>query len=588
MLRCARLARKAPRRWRDVVEGRKWVSAKQERAPLVDFSDAQAAYRSKSTKQLMLAYIVFKLCTVGPLVRNAHRILKLMENTLGRNMTYQVLIGRTFFRHFCAGESSEDLGPALAALEADGVGAILDYAAENDVPQQDNDKSKKKSKEQKPPQTLERMDDLLVTRQRSEVHSARIFDYHGEKECDYNLDTVLDCISHAAENANGKDAFCAVKLTALCKPVVLERMSAILLKIRRSWVENFSPTYIARTTPLEEFRTVVSELPGARKQIDFETWNLGLMRMCKTPVKPGEAQRLFDTLAQGRTHVDYYDYMRGVTLESLAVVLDERQEVTDNLVSLTHSGAFPLLNDDEKQLLANLVRRVKAFAQMAVEKKVNCMIDAEQTYLQTAIDHFTLLLQRLYNLDEPRIYNTYQCYLTFSKNRVENDLERSAREGWLFAGKVVRGAYMVQERELCLKKGYASPIHPDPPATHANFDMIAEILLKELSKGRKLGVLFGTHNRHSLDEIVRLMDEFGIDKRHGGVYFGQLLGMSDNLTLPLGQNGYNVYKYVPYGPIHEVVPYLIRRLQENSATAALADSETGLLRGELRRRIIGS
>eukprot|EP01065_Artemidia_motanka_P047974 TRINITY_DN7625_c0_g1_i1.p1 TRINITY_DN7625_c0_g1~~TRINITY_DN7625_c0_g1_i1.p1 ORF type:complete len:600 (+),score=126.18 TRINITY_DN7625_c0_g1_i1:64-1863(+) len=551
------------------------------RQPVVDFDNAKQAYRSKTTAQLLLAVVVFRLCTVGPLVRNAHRILFLLEKTLGKRLTFQVLVGRTFFRHFCAGESSDDLGPSLTALKSDGVGAILDYAAENDVPQEQRVNASSGP-------TVESMDDLLVSRQRADVCSARIFDYQGEQECDKNLDTILECIDHAAANAGDTDAFCAVKLTALCKPVVLERMSAILLKIRRSWMECFAPSYIARTTPLEEFRTVVSELPGARKKIDLQTWCNGLQRLCKVPVSQDAAERMFNVLGQHTNgeEVDYYDYMRHVTLEALAFRLDGGQ-VPHDFVPLTHSGAFPLLTEEESRLLANLVTRVKAFAARAVERRVNVMIDAEQTYLQTAIDHFVLLLQRQYNLTEPRVYNTYQCYLNFSKNRVQNDLERSRREGWLFAGKIVRGAYMVQEREIAVRKGYASPILSDLQATHDNFDECALLLLEELGQGRQLGVLFGSHNRKSLELIVETMQKLGIDKRHGGVYFGQLLGMADNLTLPLGQSGYNVYKYVPYGPVHEVVPYLIRRLQENSASAALADSETKLLSQELRRRVFG-
>eukprot|EP01064_Diplonema_japonicum_P023502 TRINITY_DN3393_c0_g4_i1.p1 TRINITY_DN3393_c0_g4~~TRINITY_DN3393_c0_g4_i1.p1 ORF type:complete len:582 (+),score=116.27 TRINITY_DN3393_c0_g4_i1:55-1800(+) len=550
------------------------------RTSQVDFTNAREAYKSKTNMELLRAIVVFRLCTIQPLVRNAQKLIKMGEMTVGKRLTNDVLVKRTFFKHFCGGENIDEIQPTLEKLSDVGVGAILDYAAENDVPQDERTNQKQTA-------SIERMDGVLVSRQREDVTSARIYDYHSEKECDENLNTILECIEHASRNKSDGKAFCAVKLTALCKPALLERMSALLMATRRSWVEGFSPQYIERTTPLEEYRKIVS-CPTVMKSVNLVQWKNGLARICKTPVSDEEAEKMFHVIKGANGEVDYLDYTRLLTLESLSIVLDGDREIRkpNQLRALTHSGALPLLNKEETMLLDNLVTRINKFAKAAVENKVNVMIDAEQTYLQVAIDHFTLLLQRIYNVQNPRIYNTYQCYLTFMESRIKNDLERGRREGWKFAGKLVRGAYMVQEREIAERKNYASPIMPTLQATHDNFNTCVQIIMEQMPH-KDVGLMVGSHNKESIEYIIETMAERGIHKNSGGVYFGQLMGMADQLTLPLGQHGYNAYKYVPYGPVKEVMPYLIRRAQENSSIQEFADKEITMLTKEIRRRVTG-
>eukprot|EP01059_Diplonema_ambulator_P013378 TRINITY_DN238_c0_g3_i1.p1 TRINITY_DN238_c0_g3~~TRINITY_DN238_c0_g3_i1.p1 ORF type:complete len:578 (+),score=202.93 TRINITY_DN238_c0_g3_i1:88-1821(+) len=544
---------------------------------IVDFTDSKSAYKSKSNLELLRAIIVFKLCTVRPLVNNANSLIKFSESVLGKKLTHQVIVKRTFFNHFCAGEDVDEIQSTLANFSAIGVGAILDYAAENDVPEEEDVAIAAP--------VVERLDADLVTRQRDDVHSARIYDYQGEKECDHNLETVLECIEHASRNTKGGQAFCAVKLTALCKPALLERMSAILMATRKTWVEGFSDAQIEKATPLEEYRSIVS-CPTITKSVTLEQWKAGLKKICKNPVSDAEAENMFEAVCGDDHLVDYLDYTRLLTFEALSIEFEdgEHPKHINHLRPLTQSGALPLLNIEETRLLRKLVERVNRFAKAAVEHKVNVMIDAEQTYLQVAIDHFTILLQRIYNMEDPRIYNTYQCYLTFMESRIRNDLERSKREGWKFAGKLVRGAYMVQEREIATKKNHASPILPNAQATHVNYDKCVEMIMNEMPD-RHVGLMIGSHNQASIERVLEVMETRGIDKRTGGVYFGQLMGMADQLTFPLGQNGYNVYKYVPYGPVHEVMPYLIRRAQENSSMTSLADMELGMLINEFKRRV---
>jgi len=234
--------------------------------------------------------------------------------------------------------------------------------------------------------------------------------------------------------------------------------------------------------------------------------------------------------------------------------------------------------------------------------EVRVMVDAEWMDIQPAIDHMVLFLQRIYNHgNEPIVFNTYQTYLKGMSQRVGRDLERSRREGWRFGAKVVRGAYMVSERKKAMDRGYESPICENYQETEEEFHAALDTILAHTAlenppplqpgykdgPGRTAGaeVLVASHNRGSIERVLRKMVEYNSNKDH--VHFGQLMGMADHLTFTLGANGYKAYKYVPYGPIGEVVPYLIRRTQENS-TILGSDGvmeERAMVTSELRRRL---
>jgi len=201
-----------------------------------------------------------------------------------------------------------------------------------------------------------------------------------------------------------------------------------------------------------------------------------------------------------------------------------------------------------------------------------------------------LFLQRKYNTgDRPVVFQTYQAYLKGMRGKAGRDLERSEREGWRFGAKVVRGAYMVSEREKARKRGMESPVCDDYVATEENFHAVIDAILEHSAAcGPEAAaeVLVASHNRGSVEHTLRRCAELGLDR--GNIYFGQLLGMADNLTFTLGKAGYKAYKYVPYGPIGEVMPYLIRRTQENSAILGSAgvQEERAMIAGELRRRLL--
>jgi len=226
-----------------------------------------------------------------------------------------------------------------------------------------------------------------------------------------------------------------------------------------------------------------------------------------------------------------------------------------------------------------MIRRLETVAEAAANRGVRLMVDAEQTYFQPAIDHLVLHLQRRFNTKVPIIYNTYQCYLKDSYSRICIDLERSRREGFLFAAKIVRGAYMVGERARAMEKKAQDPVWPSIKHTHENYHRVVDKLLQNMDRAE---IMVATHNEESVRWVVQKMAEYQTPTNR--VAFGQLLGMKDSVSFSLGNLGYSVYKYVPYGPVRMVLPYLVRRAQENGDVLGGGARERRLLQNEILRR----
>jgi proline dehydrogenase len=236
-----------------------------------------------------------------------------------------------------------------------------------------------------------------------------------------------------------------------------------------------------------------------------------------------------------------------------------------------------------------MYERGHSLAREAAKYGTRLLMDAEQTRFQPAIDSLVLDLQRTYNAetaaDSPVVYHTYQCYLTNVEQRIAMDVERSERFGYLFGAKLVRGAYMESERALAKAFGYPSPILDTIEATHACYDGAVRFLLETaVQANRRVELMLATHNESSVDKAIHLMNDLGIDRRSSTVSFGQLYGMKDNLTYNLGRHGFRAYKYVPYGEIKMVMPYLVRRANENSSVSGSAKAELTIIMKELTRR----
>ncbi|KAJ2366967.1 proline dehydrogenase, partial [Coemansia sp. RSA 2607] len=238
-----------------------------------------------------------------------------------------------------------------------------------------------------------------------------------------------------------------------------------------------------------------------------------------------------------------------------------------------------------------LVSRARAVVQHASERNVRLMIDAEHTYFQPMIDHVALVMQREFNARTggTLVFNTYQMYRADALRRMNDDLKRSEREGWRFAAKLVRGAYMELERERAQRLGYASPIHATLEDTHAAYDEGVRQLIERIGSQAMPPCLFvATHNNRSIERAMRQMHDLAVDPASEAVMFGQLLGMQDATSYAVAKAGLPIYKYVPYGSLEEVMPYLIRRAQENSAVGAAIKKEAAAVMAEIRRRLAGA
>ena len=209
------------------------------------------------------------------------------------------------------------------------------------------------------------------------------------------------------------------------------------------------------------------------------------------------------------------------------------------------------------------------------------MIDGEESWFQSFIDGVAYRMMEKYNKERPVVYNTYQLYRHDMLDRLKRAQIEAEVNGYYLGAKLVRGAYMEKERDRADEMGYESPIHKNKEAVDKDYDEALRYCMQHIDK---MGICAGTHNEKSSKLLAQLMAEHGISNKDNRIFFGQLLGMSDNISFKLADMGYNVAKYVPYGPVEKVLPYLFRRAEENTSIAGQSGREYTLVKKELRRR----
>lgn len=250
----------------------------------------------------------------------------------------------------------------------------------------------------------------------------------------------------------------------------------------------------------------------------------------------------------------------------------------DLLEKVSHQTA---LTPGEQTAWERVSERVADLCSTAVESSVPIMIDAEETWLQGAIDGLAEAMMRQHNVGTCHVYTTAQLY-RHDRLAYVRDLEQQARkEGWIAGVKLVRGAYMEKERERAADENRPSPIQPDKAATDRDFNAALDYALDHVDH---LNIVCGSHNEASTLRLARGMQERGIDPSDPRMGFAQLLGMSDNLSFNLSAHGFRTAKYVPFGPLREAIPYLIRRAEENTSVGGQTSRELDLIRTELKRR----
>lgn len=230
-----------------------------------------------------------------------------------------------------------------------------------------------------------------------------------------------------------------------------------------------------------------------------------------------------------------------------------------------------------------IVMRFDKVCQLGRERGVEILIDAEESWMQDAADELVEFMMKRYNTLRPIVYNTLQLYRWDRLDYLKQIHQRAIKSGFKLGFKIVRGAYMEKERERAEKHGYASPICKNKEVTDTNFDDSLSYIIENLND---ISLFVGTHNEKSSYLTMELMASMNIKKDDNRVWFGQLYGMSDHISFNLADKGYNVAKYVPFGPVKDVMPYLIRRAEENTSVAGQTNRELNLLKTEKKRRRI--
>lgn len=239
------------------------------------------------------------------------------------------------------------------------------------------------------------------------------------------------------------------------------------------------------------------------------------------------------------------------------------------------------LTDAEQDEWNRVVARFDTVCKLAKEKDVEVLIDGEESWMQDAADDLVEDMMRIYNTENTIVYNTLQCYRWDRLDYLKALHKRAKESGFKVGMKIVRGAYMEKERNRAEEKGYQSPICENKKATD---DIFNDSLIYILEHLKDISVFIGTHNEASCYLAMELMEKYGIDKEDNNVWFGQLYGMSDHISYNLAAEGYNVAKYIPFGPVKDVMPYLIRRAEENTSVAGQTNRELSLLKTERKRR----
>ncbi|MBO3097900.1 proline dehydrogenase family protein [Gelidibacter pelagius] len=298
---------------------------------------------------------------------------------------------------------------------------------------------------------------------------------------------------------------------------------------------------------------------------------------------------VLDYSVEGKEIESHFDAAMEKTLKIINFA-DEKKSMPIAVFKPTGLGRFHLyqkkgekksFTPKEQEEWDRVVARFDKVCKLAKEKDVEILIDSEQSWMQDAADDLCEAMMRKYNTGVPIVYNTFQLYRWDRLDYLKALHERAQKDGFTVGAKIVRGAYMEKERERAEDKGYDSPICATKEATDLNFDETLDYILRNIDT---ISLFIGTHNEQSCYLAMQIMTELGIAKSDNRVWFGQLYGMSDHISFNLAEHGYNVAKYVPFGPVKDVMPYLIRRAEENTSVAGQTSRELMLLKKERQRR----
>jgi len=242
-----------------------------------------------------------------------------------------------------------------------------------------------------------------------------------------------------------------------------------------------------------------------------------------------------------------------------------------------------VLNETETAEWKRVVARMEKIISAAAAGNIGVLVDAEETWIQDPVDALTMQMMEKYNKSKVVVYNTIQLYRHDRLAFLKDSFRQAEQKGFILGAKIVRGAYMEKERKRAEEMNYPSPIQPDKASSDRDYNLAVEFAIAHLDK---ISLIVASHNEYSSLYAAQLLDQKGLPHNHPHIHFSQLYGMSDNITFNLAKAGFPVSKYLPFGPINDVIPYLMRRAQENSSVSGQTGRELGLIKKELQRRNI--
>ena len=298
---------------------------------------------------------------------------------------------------------------------------------------------------------------------------------------------------------------------------------------------------------------------------------------------------VLDYSVEGKEEEEQFDAALQMTLKTIEFA-KERKAIPFAVFKPTGLGRFYLYEKiGEKQPLTleeqnewnRVVARFDLICKTAYDKDVALLIDAEESWMQDAADELVTDMMRKYNKKKAIVFNTLQLYRWDRLDYLKKLHNQAKAEGFYIGMKIVRGAYMEKENSRAEEMGYPTPICESKEATDINYDVTMEYMMDNLDV---MSIFAGTHNESSSYKLIEMMESRGISKNDNRIWFGQLYGMSDNISYNLAKYGFNVAKYLPFGPVRDVMPYLIRRAEENTSVAGQTSRELNLLKTERQRR----
>ncbi len=315
---------------------------------------------------------------------------------------------------------------------------------------------------------------------------------------------------------------------------------------------------------------------------------------CRTTIRTLGAAgigTILDYSVEGKGNEASFDATREEILRTIALA-GQSADIPFSVFKVSGLGDVALLEKvqngeelsaSETNAFDRLKERVYALCKYAYDQDVRIFFDAEESWIQQVIDSLCYEMMRLFNTEKVTVYNTFQLYRSDMLDNLKAAYRQARRENYLLGGKLVRGAYMEKEGVRASENQYVNPIHKSKEEVDADYQKAVDFSLEHVET---LAICLGTHNEYSCAYCADRMEALGISKNNPHVYFAQLLGMSDNISFNLASVGYNVAKYVPYGPIDAVMPYLFRRAEENTSIAGQSSREFLLVQKEIQRRKI--